>query len=177
MGFKTTSFISIANRGLNPTISSSLTRRVVNPVWSFNRTVVVTFTSSGSWVCPANVTSVEYLVVAGGGGGGGETGGGGGAGGFRTGTGYAVTAGNTYTVTVGAGGSGGSGASSSNQGGDGTNSVFDTITSAGGGGGGNGAVNGRNGGSGGGGGGYTAFTTAGGSGNTPSVSPSVFIAR
>jgi len=63
MGFKTTSFISIANRGLNPTISSSLTRRVVNPVWSFNRTVVVTFTSSGSWVCPANVTSVEYLVV------------------------------------------------------------------------------------------------------------------
>ena len=82
MSFKTTSFISIANRGLNPTISSSLTRRVVNPSWRFNRTVVVTFKQSGTWTCPAGVTSVEYLVLAGGGGGqrrgdGGVSGGGG----------------------------------------------------------------------------------------------------
>ena len=33
-------------------------------------TVVLSFTATGSWVCPAGVTSVDYLVVAGGGGGG-----------------------------------------------------------------------------------------------------------
>ncbi|HEY7804655.1 MAG TPA: hypothetical protein VIC30_09530, partial [Orrella sp.] len=48
------------------------------------------FTASGSWVCPAGVTEVEYLVVAGGGGGGSLAGGGGGAGGFRAGTGLSV---------------------------------------------------------------------------------------
>ena len=32
--------------------------------------IVEVFANSGSWVCPANVSSVEYLVVAGGGGGG-----------------------------------------------------------------------------------------------------------
>ena len=45
---------------------------------------------------------VEYLVVAGGGGG--QTGGGGGAGGLLTGM-VPVTAGASYTVTVGGGGS------------------------------------------------------------------------
>jgi hypothetical protein len=64
-------------------------------------TVIQTFTSSTSWIAPEGVTEVEYLVVAGGGGGGdvvwrGKPGGGG-AGGFRTGTGLAVTAGTTYT--------------------------------------------------------------------------------
>ena len=47
-------------------------------------TVIQTFTSSTTWVCPAGVTEVEYLVVAGGGSGGsgfGETGQGGGGGG------------------------------------------------------------------------------------------------
>ena len=73
--------------------------------------VVETFANSTTWTCPTGVTSVEYLVVAGGGGGGCSVGytegtGGGGAGGFRTGTGYAVTAGNTYTITVAAGGNG-----------------------------------------------------------------------
>ena len=79
--------------------------------------VVNTYTGSGSWVCPAGVTEVEYLVVAGGGGGGyynlGGGNGGGGAGGFRTGTGLSVTAGTTYTVTVGSGGVAGTGPSSS----------------------------------------------------------------
>ena len=57
--------------------------------------------------------SVDYLVVAGGGGGGsGGNGaaGGGGAGGFRTsigGSAINVSAGQTLTVTVGAGGAGG----------------------------------------------------------------------
>ncbi|NBP02322.1 MAG: hypothetical protein EBU90_19835, partial [Proteobacteria bacterium] len=91
--------------------------------------VIEVFANSGSWVCPTGVTSVDYLVVAGGGGGGFNVGGGGGAGGFRTGTSYAVTPGNTYTVTVGAGGNGGT----SGKGSSGSSSVFDTITSAGGG--------------------------------------------
>ena len=69
-------------------------------------TVIQTFTSSTTWICPAGVTEVEYLVVAGGGGGGSNSGGGGGAGGFRTGTAAAVTTGTSYTITVGSGGAG-----------------------------------------------------------------------
>jgi hypothetical protein len=34
------------------------------------KTVIQTFTASGTWTCPTGVTEVEYLVVAGGGGGG-----------------------------------------------------------------------------------------------------------
>jgi hypothetical protein len=62
-------------------------------------TVIESFTAgSGSWLCPADVTAVDYLVVGGGGGGGPHFGGGGGgAGGFRTGTGLAVTAGSILT--------------------------------------------------------------------------------
>jgi hypothetical protein len=75
-------------------------------------TIIVSFTAgSGTWLCPTGVTTVDYLVVAGGGGGSGGSagGGGGGAGGFRTGTGLAVTAGTSYTVTVGGGGAAGIG--------------------------------------------------------------------
>ena len=52
-----------------------------------------TFTPSGSF-------NVEYLVVAGGGG---SSAGAGGAGGYRTATGFGVTA-QAYSITVGAGG-------------------------------------------------------------------------
>jgi hypothetical protein len=73
-------------------------------------------------------------------------------GGFRTATGFAVTAGDTYTVTVGAGGPGSLDAAV--QGSDGNPSEFNTITSTGGGGGGatsaSSTKNGRSGGSGGG---------------------------
>ena len=55
-------------------------------------------------------TSVDYLVVAGGGGGYIS---GGGAGGFRTATGFGITNGTTYAVTVGGGGTPGSQGSSS----------------------------------------------------------------
>jgi MSHA biogenesis protein MshQ len=77
-------------------------------------TVIQSFTATGEWVCPTGVTEVEWLIVAGGGGGGGSVvstwvASGGGAGGFRTGTGLAVTAGTTYTITVGAGGGGATG--------------------------------------------------------------------
>ena len=102
--------------------------------------IVERFTTVGtsSWVVPQGVTSVEYLVIAGGGGGAGghgtaHGGGGGGAGGYRTATLSGLTAGTSYTVTVGAGGSGGTGR---NIGARGNNSVFGSITSSGGGGGG-----------------------------------------
>jgi hypothetical protein len=116
--------------------------------------------------------SITYLIIAGGGGGGF---GGGGAGGFRTDSGFTLTPGTSYTVTVGAGGNGGASSTS------GSNSVFSSITSAGGGVGG-GATNntdaGSNGGSGGGGGHGLGVSGAlvspgnGGSGNTPSTAPS-----
>ena len=66
-------------------------------------TIIQTFTATQDWTCPTGVTSVDYLIVGGGGGGSGASSGGGGAGGFRTGTGLAVTAGQTYTVTIGGG--------------------------------------------------------------------------
>ena len=121
-------------------------------------------------------SEVEYLVVAGGGGGGGSfnnTGGagGGGAGGYRTGN-LSVSAGTTYTVTVGSGGAGGTSSSgSSTSGSQGSNSEFSTITSAGGGFG-AGSSMGTAGGSGGSGGGGRYLSGAGGAGNTPSTSPS-----
>ena len=81
------------------------------------------------------VSSVEYLVVAGGGTGGySYYGGGGGAGGYRTATGYAVTAESPITITIGAGGSPSSGPYVIGT--NGTNSVFGSITSVGGGAGG-----------------------------------------
>ena len=76
---------------------------------------------------------VEYLVVAGGDGGGStDGGGGGGAGGMRVGA-LPVTAGTSYTITVGAGGAGG--AAGFYGGSNGSDSVFSTVTSTGGGGG------------------------------------------
>ena len=111
MAFKQYSTQTIASKGIIPSVIYAALNpdRAINPSWNFGRRVVVTFTSSGTWTCPTGVSSVEYLVVAGGGSSGSHSSydqnlpGGGGAGGMRTGTGYAVTAGNTYTVTVGSG--------------------------------------------------------------------------
>ena len=142
---------------------------------------IYTFTTSGSisWQPTLNV---DYLVVAGGGGGGGNIGGGGGAGGLRTNTGFSVTLGTTYSVTVGSGGAAGyyfagcSGAQA--DGGNGNDSVFSSITSTGGGGGGGNPYqqpqNGHAGGSGGGAASRIDIggTSTGGAGNTPSTSPS-----
>jgi len=153
-----------------------------------------TFTGPGTFTvtCAGNAggsNTVDYLVVAGGGGGGAGNpgaGGGAGAGGYRESSGAAsgcytvsplgacvsalpVTA-QGYPITVGGGGAGGSGPGSGLTGCRGSNSVFSTITSTGGGGGdGAGAEANMPGGSGGGGEGGTAF--AGGTGNTPPVSP------
>ena len=159
------------------------------------------FTSPGTFCvsCAGNAggsTLVDYLVVAGGGGGGGYGGSGGGGGGFRLSndtcmpapltsplanpTGLPVTA-TGYPITIGAGGTGGSGNYPNPPGTAGSNSVFagsSTITSAGGGEGFNANSAGGPGGSGGGGRGSaspgpaSANPFAGGSGNTPPVSPS-----
>ena len=99
---------------------------------------LVSFTSTGStsWTAPARTTSVTYLVVGGGGGAGNgydnAGGGGGGAGMVLAGT-ISVTPGQTYTVTVGAGGIGGADARTNNPGTAGNNSVFGSITALGGG--------------------------------------------
>jgi hypothetical protein len=130
--------------------------------------------------------NADFLIVAGGGGSGSSRAGGGagagGAGGYRTGSSVSLTGGQTYAITVGAGGALGAGTSGANQGGDGdASSIIGTgvsVTSAGGGGGGaglggSGAI-GRDGGSGGGGGanaGPSGLPFAGGSGNVPSTSP------
>lgn len=100
--------------------------------------ILLTYTAinSQTWVVPAGVTNVSILVVAGGGGGGGtsdRTAGGGGGGGFICNANFAVTPGQSLTITVGAGGGGGGSGSAGTSGG---NSVFGTLTAIGGGGGG-----------------------------------------
>lgn len=107
-------------------------------------TTVRSFTNVGidSWIAPAYVNSVEYLVVGGGGGGGGayDTGsaGGGGGGLVLSGT-LTVVPGNTYYITVGAGGTGGTADRNKSpqeyNGNDGGTSLFATKTALGGGGG------------------------------------------
>ena len=65
------------------------------------------FTSTGTWTAPTGISDVGILVVAGGGGGGSgsdRTGGGGAGGLVYIASGHAVTAGNTYTSTIGDGG-------------------------------------------------------------------------
>jgi len=160
---------------------------------------VHTFTGPGTFCVscagnPSGSVLVDYLVVAGGGGANDNYAGGGGAGGFRESPGTAsgcYTASplgaapavalpvsiQGYTITVGAGG--GAVPAPSGRGINGSDSIFSTITSAGGGGGGAGGGPapssdgpGLSGGSGGGAGGYGPGTRTGGTGNTPSVSPS-----
>lgn len=73
----------------------------------FAQTTTV-FTSSGTWTCPAGVTSINVEAYGGGGGGGrANRGGGGGGGGYSATTSIAVTPGAAYTITVGAGGTAG----------------------------------------------------------------------
>jgi len=74
-------------------------------IWTFNRlyksgTVVQMFTATDTWVSPAGVTSVDYLVVAAGGGGGTDLGGGGGAGGSSTNSGAGGNGANGYVIVI-----------------------------------------------------------------------------
>lgn len=114
-------------------------------------TVSQTFTTSGTWVAPAGVTSVQAQCWGGGGGGGGGNvsgfgfalaAGGGGGGEYAANLTYTVVPGNTYTFTIGAAGAAGSGST----GGNGGNTIFDTtgsgVTANGGTGGGSGSSGG-----------------------------------
>ena len=143
-----------------PTASAQLTSTTIHQ----GTDEIVTFTAgSGTWTVPLGVTSVQVLVVAGGGGGGSSGGGGGGgAGGVLASSGYGVTAGQGYTITVGAGGPGGSAAGGASS--NGGNSVFDTLTAVGGGGGGQSNTSGSAGGSGGGVGRDSSSSITGGAG-------------
>lgn len=88
-----------------------------------------TFTSTTTWTCPANVTSVQAECWAGGGSGGfasagvggSAVGGGGGGGAYAKKNVIAVTPGNVYTVTVGLGG-----VNNESGSGDGNDSWFST---------------------------------------------------
>ena len=153
-----------------------------------------TFTGDGCFVVstagfgPAQLSKVDYLVVAGGGGGGSWGGGGGGAGGYRESkdtdiasphtanpiaatTGITVSA-TTYPITVGAGGANAPSYPARENRRRGNNSVFSTITSTGGGRGGTncGPACGPQGNAGGSGGG-SDYGNPAGTGNTPPVSP------
>jgi len=146
-------------------VSNALTATGGTITYDDNYTIH-TFTANGTFTVN-NSGEVEYLVVAGGGGGGGTNsastssgGSGGGAGGFRTATGFSVTA-QAYSITVGGGGAGGVSLADGENGG---NSVFDTITSLGGGSGGD-AQNSTGGTGGSGGGGTAAGNGTAGQGN------------
>jgi hypothetical protein len=95
-------------------------------------------TSTGTWTVPADVSTVDIMLVGGGGGGGGGGGSnnaGGGAGGGVLIRSVSVTPATGYTVTIGGGGTGGT--SGPTQGSDGSASTFGSLaTSYGGGGGG-----------------------------------------
>jgi len=63
------------------------------------------FTASGTWTVPASTTQADiFMIGAGGPGGSGNSGGGGGGGAILRNTTWAVTAGQQWTVTIGAGG-------------------------------------------------------------------------
>lgn len=95
------------------------------------KTVTEIFTSSGTWTCPAGVTSIHVQVfgAGGAGGAGGDgAGGGGGAGGHMKSSTLSVTPGITYTITVGTGGK-----ATTTTGGTGGPTSFSSLLSADGG--------------------------------------------
>jgi uncharacterized repeat protein (TIGR02059 family)/uncharacterized repeat protein (TIGR02543 family) len=87
--------------------------------------IVERFTTVGAstWIAPRGVSTIDALVIGGGGGAGSRGAGGGGAGGYVEANNYAVTAGSTYNVTIGAGGAGAA-ASTWNSGSAGSASSF-----------------------------------------------------
>ena len=131
---------------------------------------VQTFSSPGTWVAPAGVSTIELLIVAGGGGTNSDVGGGGGGGGVVYAQSFPVTPGNSYPITVGAGGAAIN--TSSTPGNPGSPSTAFGITAVGGGGGGaySGSGQGQPGGSGGGGGDqwFGSQSGLGGNGTQPS---------
>lgn len=156
---------------VTPNVTTTYTGTVTRTTYATTTGAGVntTFNSSGTFIVPANVYSIDALIIAGGGGGGGgASGGGGGAGGVREVTGIPVTPGQTLTITVGAGGAGTTG--TGNSGGNSAilNGATTLASAVGGGGGGPESSSGLAGGSGGGAGGVAGSGGAGtaGQGNT-----------
>ncbi|MEI6821055.1 MAG: LamG-like jellyroll fold domain-containing protein, partial [Bacteroidota bacterium] len=101
------------------------------------------YSATGTWICPAGVTSVNVYLWGGGGGGGSwgggipttyANGGGGGGGACSVNTNVTVVPGTSYTVTVGSGGAAGSGTAAGATGGASSVAAtgFTTLTAAGG---------------------------------------------
>ena len=143
-----TGFIKVPSGTSNQRLNATVIRWTNTGTQAYSVITGTTPTlSNSSWTCPAGVTQIELLVVAGGGGGNGDIGGGGGAGGLIYDAGYPVTAGTSYSITVGAGGAA---STSSALVANGGNSIFGTILAYGGGCGAQGVSAGGVGGSGGG---------------------------
>jgi hypothetical protein len=124
---------------------------------------------SGNFVVPVGVSEINVLLTSGGGAGAGSHYGGGGSGFLNSGT-FAVSAGASFTLTVGAGGATAGCDGNSCFGSDGGASSFGAlITALGGKAGGLLAGDGGNGGSGGGGAGNSGFGGAGGTGGLNGV--------
>jgi len=99
---------------------------------------MVVFTSSGSWTVPSGVTKIRLHVVGGGGAGGSSYAGGGGGGGAAIKTISGLTAGQVFTIAVGAGGTGtvgGAGNSGGNSSVTSSSPVTSIVASGGAGGG------------------------------------------
>ena len=149
--------------GVNSSASTNATRSTSGKYYSGATAAqeALTTVESGSWSAPAAIESTMHLLVVAGGGGSASQGNGngaGGAGGLVYISNYAVTGGQAYTYTVGAGGASftSTPSPSGQPGNAGSNSVFDgasfhqTITANGGGGGATNQTAGTAGGSGGG---------------------------
>ncbi len=106
-------------------------------IGSLKAQVTQTFTTNGTFIVPAGVTSLQVEAWGGGGAGGGgngstfggtRSGGGGGGGAFTRNNTLGVFSGQVINYTIGAGGTGVNGG----NGGNGSASVFSTVTAAGG---------------------------------------------
>jgi hypothetical protein len=130
LGSTTAQSLTSASTTLNGTTTVNGTLLIPSST-NLNKLVETIFTSSGTYIVPTGVTSIDYYVLGGGGGGGGGYesgagtecgGGGGGSGGGRYVTSTSVTPLQIFPVIVGVGGSA-----------TGTSSYFNNTTSTGGG--------------------------------------------
>ncbi len=106
--------VSDAGGGVSTNIRSNLIRVTLDEMPMAVTTNKTTFSLSGTWVCPADVTNIQMECWGGGGAGGSASrnvssgssqyGGGGAGGAYARYTSYPVTQGNTYYINVGAGG-------------------------------------------------------------------------
>lgn len=110
---------------------------LISGISILNAQTTSTFTTSGTWVCPQGVTSIQVEAYGGGGGGGyggGSNkfgGGGGGGGAYTKNTAVTVIPGTSYTITVGTGGSGGTtstGATANGSNGTASTATFGVTT-------------------------------------------------